>query len=185
MGQGAKHDQGHDQGQGQDRPHNAQDGRCRYTLGAERCPAPGVVRVGQWWVCRLHEEWATNPKDAGLAEEGRVALRMQRERHGTQAETPSVDVRATQPGGAQGVGHGAADESPRERHWREVNAMLEGGPERERRQRRERIASRAEALFVRRVRELKAGGTDARAAVVAAVREVAVAAVEQRWGTGR
>lgn len=57
--------------------HNAQDGRCRYTLGNRRCPAPGHVQVGRWWVCELHRYWADNPADADRAADGRDALEVQ------------------------------------------------------------------------------------------------------------
>lgn len=151
------------------RPHNTPDGRCRYTLGAERCPAPGVVQVGRWWVCALHECWAERPKDPELEEEGKWALREQQRR--CQAEGGRVEPGPTVP--AKDAAMKAMDE------------VLGGALERQRAAWREKLGRRAEDLFRRRVQELKATGTDPRDAVVKAVREVAVAAVEQRWGSGR
>jgi hypothetical protein len=57
--------------------HNAQDGRCRYTLGAERCPAVGSVRVGDWWVCESHRYWAENPRDPDRVADGQIALEVE------------------------------------------------------------------------------------------------------------
>ena len=57
--------------------HNAQDGRCRYTLGNRRCPAPGHVQVGRWWVCELHRYWAEDPADRDRMDDARDALDVQ------------------------------------------------------------------------------------------------------------
>lgn len=68
------------------KPHNAQDGRCRYChtrAGGtpRRCPAPGTIKNGSWWVCALHDVWADDPKDPDLQVEGFEALCTQELRH--------------------------------------------------------------------------------------------------------
>lgn len=162
------------------RPHNAQDGRCRYTLGAERCPAPGVMRVGQWWVCALHEVWAERPQDPEYAEEGKVALRIQQDRH-QQGAAGSSEVGAVSVPGLAAMGAGSAKEA--------AMAMLDPSvlTERElaRETRRRKIGERAVEVFGRAVRERRAAGVERDAAILSAVREVAVAAIEQHWGTER
>ena len=155
----------------EDRPHNAQDGRCRYTLGAARCPAPGVVRVGQWWVCSLHECWAEDPADPALQEEGRAALRLQQERHGLGPAEPEAGV-----GGPVG---GRAEA------WRAMDQALGGALEQAREARRAKIRRLAEDHFRRLVREQQAAGLEPVEARRRAVGEVAVTAIEQRWGSGR
>lgn len=96
------------------RAHNARDGRCRYTLGAERCPAPGSVRVGRWWVCAAHREWAQAPGDPLFAESGRQALRRQRAAHQLEARGATNEPEA---GGAPARGD-------REQAMREIAAIL-------------------------------------------------------------
>lgn len=162
------------------RPHNAQDGRCRYTLGAERCPAPGVMRVGQWWVCALHEVWAERPQDPEMVVEGKAALRIQQERAQQGAEGRSVAVEVSGQGdGAGGAGNAKA------KAMADLDEALDGGLSQAREVRRKKIGERAVEVFARAVRERRASGVERDAAILSAVREVAVAAIEQRWGSGR
>lgn len=51
--------------------------------------------------------------------------------------------------------------------------------------RRQKIGERAVKVFGRAVRERRAAGVERDAAILSAVREVAVAAIEQHWGTER
>lgn len=68
---------------------------------------------------------------------------------------------------------------------RGIDSALGGALSQAQQERRRRIGERAEALFSRAVRERRAAGVENREAILSAVREVAVAAVDQRWGSGR
>jgi hypothetical protein len=71
--------------------HNAPDGRCRYTLGAQRCPAVGSVRVGDWWVCESHRYWAERPGDPERIEDGQAALEVEMHRARLRGGSASAD----------------------------------------------------------------------------------------------
>lgn len=158
------------------RAHNASDGRCRYTFGRERCPAPGSIAVGHWFVCAEHRVWAESPGDPLMQADGRRALRVQQARYEAQeAIGDTVDTReapepATSPQAA----------------LRDLAGILGVDLERKRADRRQRIEAGAERMFLRAVREKGSRGDDSakRAAILAAVRDVAVAAAEGRLDNG-
>jgi hypothetical protein len=89
--------------------HNDSDTRCRYTLGARRCPAVGSVRSGQWWVCDLHTYWAEDPSDPDRDADGRDALEIQEKRFG--AARGEVLRAADAPGVAPGAKPGRSAEA--------------------------------------------------------------------------
>jgi hypothetical protein len=139
-----------------------------------------VIRVGQWWVCHLHEVWAENPADPGLAEEGKAALLVQQER----AKSGAAGAGGAGAVSVPGPGAGTAP-SGRAEAIRALDESLGGALTQAREERRRKIGERAVSVFSRAVRERRAAGVERDAAILSAVREVAVLAIEQHWGTGR
>lgn len=165
------------------RAHNVRDGRCRYTFGAARCPAPGSVAVGRWWVCAAHQDWAGAPGDPLMQAEGEQALRAQEARYGALEATDGEPVGTPSPYRSNAA----------EAAIRAMRELLELQQASEPRcaapisdERLARVADRAERYFLRAMRSRGQGGDRAarRAAILAAVRDIAVAAVEGRFDNG-
>lgn len=158
--------------------HNAQDGRCRYTLGNRRCPAPGHIQVGRWWVCDLHAWWAESPGEADRADDGRDALEVQEKRFG------ALRAEALQAGGAtQGAVEGPDPGPPIARRSAEARQAAEDALAQARRatgtqqepgwQRWLHARELAVPFYRQRRRQLQGEGYEAQAAHEAALGDLA------------
>ena len=175
----------------EDRPHNAQDGRCKYTWSRWRCPAPGVVKTGQWWVCGEHAGWAERPGDPVFKRDGIEALVEQVEQAAKDnpGEWPEGEVEELRRRAKEVLeqGQGQADQPRRVegRRWVGLDPDLVELREEERERRAREVGIRAVRIFQDRRGMYLGRGFAPQAATEKAVGDVVVEAIEQRWGSGR